>query len=69
MVSDLVDKIGRVLPFITQAQQQVLSDDTELLEETIRRMFEIVLDTAEFTCSYVHHSPLSTSLIFPMSIY
>ena len=59
MVSDLADGVGRILPFVRKVQEQTVHDDDDLLEAVIRRLYDIVMDTAEFICGYVHRSPLS----------
>lgn len=62
MVSDLVDKVERMIPFIEQVENEILREDTQLLEGIVTKMCNLVLDTAEFVSSYVQKSALSTLL-------
>lgn len=62
MVSDLADGVGRILPVVHKAQGQTVDGDIDLLDAIIRRLFDLAMDTAEFICSYLHHSPLSMSI-------
>jgi hypothetical protein len=62
MVSDLAEGVGRILPFVQKVQEQTLNDDIDLLEDVIRRLYDIFKDTAEFIGSYVHQSALSRSI-------
>lgn len=50
MVSDLAVGIARVLPFANQVLEDVLYDETETLKEVVRKMRELIVDTATFIC-------------------
>jgi hypothetical protein len=62
MVSNLADGVGRILPFVRKVQEQIVHDDDDLLEGVIKGLYDIVMDTATFICSYVRRSPLSMSI-------
>jgi hypothetical protein len=59
MVSDLTDQIERLLPFAKQALEELVYDDTELLEGAVRRLCNLVMEAAEFICDYVKKAPTS----------
>jgi hypothetical protein len=59
MVSDLADQIERILPFAKQVLEVIVYDDTELLEGAIRKLYDLIMDTAEFICDYIRRSPAS----------
>jgi hypothetical protein len=61
MVSNLADGVERILPFVRKVQEQI-HDDEGLLEGVIKGLYDIVMDTATFICSYVRRSPLSMSI-------
>lgn len=63
MVSNLADSVGRILPFIKPVQEESIDDDIELLGEIIKKMYDLILDTAEFIGDYVRRSALSMSLL------
>lgn len=60
MVSDLVDKVERIIPFVEQVEKEILHEGAQLLEGIVTKMCNLVLDTAEFVGSYVQKSALST---------
>lgn len=62
MVSDLAERVGRILRFIKPVQEENMDDDIELLEGVIEKIYDLILDTAEFIDGYVRRSALSTSL-------
>jgi hypothetical protein len=57
MVSDLADQIGRILPFAKQVLEEITYEDTDLLEGAVRKLYDLIMDTAEFICDYVRRSP------------
>ena len=59
MVSDLAWGIERILPFATHVLEDVLYDETELLDEAVRKLYDIITDTAEFIVGYPKRSPIS----------
>jgi hypothetical protein len=64
MVSNLAESVNRIHPFVRKVQEKAKHDEIDLLEEVITRILNIVIDTAEFVCSYVHRSALSMSITF-----
>lgn len=60
MVSDLASGIERILPFATHVLEDVLYDETELLDGAIRKLYEVITDTAVFVVDYAKRSPTST---------
>lgn len=69
LVSDLVDRVGRMLPFIKPLQAENMDDDIELLEGVIKKVYDLILDTAEFITGYVRRSALSMSRAVQESLY
>lgn len=69
MVSDLAERVRRILPFIKLIQEEDMDDDLELLRGIIKRMYDLILDTADFIGGYVRRSALSTSLAVQDPIY
>jgi hypothetical protein len=53
MPSDLLDRMQRVLPLANKAAEQIVCEETEILEEIIPRMFEVMQKIARFSCDYV----------------
>jgi hypothetical protein len=70
MVSALADGIARILPFATLALEEVVCDETELLDRAIRKMCTLIADAANFICAYAKQHPGGTSrsiILFPDS--
>ena len=61
MVSDLASSIERILPFAKRALEDVLYDKAELLEPLVKKMYNLISETATFICGYVKRSPTSRS--------
>ncbi|CAG8716941.1 1631_t:CDS:2, partial [Acaulospora colombiana] len=52
MVSELAGQIQRVLPFAQQALEEILYEDTELLESAVKNLFSLIMDAAGVICDY-----------------
>jgi len=49
----LYDRLNRILLFADKVAEEIVCDETELLEKTIPRMFEVMQMVARFSCDYV----------------
>jgi hypothetical protein len=70
MVSALTDGLARVLPFATLALEEVVCDETELLDRAVRRMCILIADAANFICAYTKQytgGTLRSIILFPDS--
>ena len=43
----------RILLFADKVADEIVSEETEILEKTIPRMFEVMQTVAKFSCEYV----------------
>ena len=65
MVSDLAEHVNRISPLINRAQETVVENsvvergETDLLEEALCNMFDLIKKVALFICDYVKESPAS----------
>ena len=59
MPSSLLDRLQRILPLGKKVADDVVCEETEILEKVIQRMFEVMQKVAEFSCNYVKCSKLS----------
>ena len=55
MPSALLDRLQRVSLFANKAADEIVCKETEILEEIIPRMFEVMQRVAKFSCDYVKH--------------
>ena len=60
----LLDRLKRILPFADIVADKIVADklvceETDLLEEVIPRMYEVVHKVAKVSCDYVKHGRLS----------
>jgi hypothetical protein len=58
-VSDLADGIDAILPFAERALEGLLYEE-ELLDRVIRRLYDLIGDTAVFVIDYAKRGPPST---------
>ena len=56
MPSGLLDRLQRILPLGENVADDVVCEETEILEKVIQRMFEVMRKVAEFSCNYVKGS-------------
>ena len=60
-VSDLADAVGRILPFAELVMDDIICEETELLERVVGNLCSLIKDTASFICDYAKQSLTSTS--------
>ena len=53
MPSDLLDQLQRILFFADKVANDIVGEETEILEKTIPEMFEVMQKVANFSCEYV----------------
>jgi len=51
----LLDRLQRILGFADKVADEIVCKETEILEEIIPRMFEVMHRVARFSCDYVKH--------------
>jgi len=61
MPSALLDRLQRILPLGKKVADDVVCEETEILEKVIQRMFEVMRRVAEFSCNYVKGNKRSFS--------
>ena len=57
----LLDGLQRILFFADKVVEEIVSEETDLWEKTIPRMFELVLKVAKMLCGYIKHGKWSCS--------
>ena len=62
MPSGLLDRLERILPLANKVADEIVCEETELLEMIIPRMFEVMHRVAKFSCDYVKHGKRSCSV-------
>jgi hypothetical protein len=53
VLSGLFDRLQRILPLANKVADDIVCEETEILEKTIPRMFEVMQTVANFSCDYV----------------
>jgi len=56
MPSALLGRLQRILPLGKKVADDVVCEETEILDKVIQRMFEVMRMVAEFSCNYVKGS-------------
>ena len=59
MPSDILDRLQRILVFADKVANDIVGEETEILEKTIPEMFEVMQKVANFSCDYVKHGRFS----------
>ena len=60
MPAVLLDRLRRILLFADKVADEVVCEETELLETVIQRMFEVMERVASFSCEYVRRGRSSS---------
>ena len=55
MPLDLLEQLRRILLFADTVVKEIMCEETDLLEEIIPRMFEVMHMAAKVSCDYVKH--------------
>ena len=53
MPLDLLDRLQRILIFADKVANEIVFEETEILEKTIPRMFKVMENVAKCSCDYV----------------
>jgi hypothetical protein len=53
MPSDLLDRLQRILVFADKVAEDIVGEETDILEKTIPEMFQVMHKVATFSCDYV----------------
>jgi len=59
MPSSLLDRLQRVLPLADKVADDIVSEETEILDKIMPRMFEVMQRIAKFICNYVKRGRFS----------
>jgi hypothetical protein len=62
--SGLFDRLQRILPLANKVADDIVCEETEILEKTIPRMFEVMQTVANFSCDYVKRGRFGIELSF-----
>jgi hypothetical protein len=65
-VSDLADSVSQILPFAELVIEDIICEETELLERAVGKLCALIRDTAGFICEYAKQSLAGTS--FPTGL-
>jgi len=61
-VSSLADSIARMFPFANLVIEEILCEETELLDREVERLCALIRDAASFICDYAKQSLTSTPI-------
>ena len=54
----LFDRLQRVVPLAKRVADEIVCEETDVLEEIIPRMFKVMQRVAEYSCDYVRRGRL-----------
>ena len=55
MPASLLNRLQRILPFAGRVAEELVCEETEMLEKVIPRMFEVMDRVANISCEYVRY--------------
>jgi len=67
MPSILLDQLQRVSPLADKVADEIVSEETDILDKIVPRMFEAMQTIAKFLCEYVRHGRFSRLSLFWIS--
>jgi hypothetical protein len=67
MPSVLLDRLQRVFPLADKVADEIVSEETEILDKIMPRMFKVMQKIAEFLCNYVKRGRFSRRSLFWIS--
>jgi len=56
--SDIFDQLQRILPLADSVEEEIVCEETAILEKTIPRMFNLMQTVVKFLCDYVKRGRL-----------
>jgi len=60
MPLELLDRLQRILFFADKVADEIVYEETEILEKTIPRMFGVMQKVAKYSCDYVKRGRFGT---------
>ena len=64
MPLDLLDRLQRILIFADKVADEIVYEETEILEKTIPRMFKVMQKVAKSSCDYVKRGRFGRQSVF-----
>ena len=64
MPSSLLDQLQRILPLADTVADEIVCEETDILEKIMPQMFEVMQKIANFLCDYVKSGHLSRLSLF-----
>ena len=64
MPSGLLDRLQRILPLADKVADEIISEQTDILDKIMPRMFETMQKIAQFLCDYVKRGRFSRWSLF-----
>ena len=60
----LFDQLKRVEPLVKRAADEMVCEETDILEEILPRMFKVMQRVVEYACDYTRHGRLGGKFFF-----
>ena len=61
MLSGLLGRLKRILPLANKVADEIVCEETDILEKIIPRMFEVMYRVAKIACNHIRHGRRSFS--------
>jgi len=59
----ICDRLQRILLFANKVADEIVCEETQMLENTIPRMFQVMQKVAKFSCDYVKRGRLGRMFV------
>jgi len=59
MPSSLLDQLQRISPLADKVADEIVSEETDILDKIMPRMFDVMQTIAKFLCEYIKHGRFS----------
>lgn len=63
MPMNLLNRLQHILFFADKVSAEIVCEETEILEQAIPKMFEVMQTVAKFTCDYVRRGRFGRELV------
>ena len=64
MPPSLLDRLQRILPLADKVADEIVSEETDILDKIMPRMFDVMEEIAKFLCDYVKRGRFSRPFSF-----
>jgi len=65
MPSEVIERLSRILPLADKVADDIVCEETQILDTIIPRMYEVMQTAVKFACEYVKRGRFGRQSSFP----